>query len=183
MKEPDEDLRSVGEPNGDPKGGQPEDRDSEDTGLQALEVPEPLIVPRDEQIENLKRLIEEEADREYLHVAELVKVGSIGQILPFMNLSMKTYRLAREATGFVAGGIRAKWWRKSFWTYMVWEDETYRKRFADSRANAPMAAWVQQNAAPGSCYATWVRKGEPEWADAMTRLEHPTKYYRDPWMG
>ncbi|MDA1036126.1 MAG: hypothetical protein O3B65_04505 [Chloroflexi bacterium] len=179
MEEPDKDLRSIGQPErSQPNAGKPEGE-----GLQALEHPEPLIVPREQQIENYKRLIEEEADRDNLHIAEVVKVSSARQILSFMSLSMNTYRKAREAPGFVAGGIRAKWWRKSFWTYLVWEDETHQKRFADSRANAAISAWIQQNAAPGSCYVTWVAKGEPDWAEAMNRLEHPTKYYRDPWMG
>ncbi len=169
VEEPDEDLRTVGQP--------------KDGGLQPLENPEPLIIPPEQLIENYKQLIEDEAEREYLHVAELVKVRSITQILPFMSRSMDTYKRARAAPGFVAGGIRAKWWRKSFWTYLVWEGETYRKSFADNRANASITAWVKQFAGPGSCYVTWVTKGEPDWTDALTHLENPTKYYIDPWMG
>ena len=68
MEEPDEDLRTVGQP--------------KDGGLQRLDNPEPLIIPPEQLIENYKRLIEDEAEREYLHVAELVKVRSITQILP-----------------------------------------------------------------------------------------------------
>ena len=184
MKEPDEDIRSVGGPKGArPERGKPDDGEPENEGLQALEVPEPLIVPPEEQIANYHRLLEEDANRDNLHFAELVIVNSFTQVLPFMTLSMSTYKRAREASGFVAGGIRAKWWRKSFWTYLVWEDEVYRKRFADSRANAAMVAWIERWAAPGSCYSTWVMKGEPRWADSMARLEHPTGYYRDPWIG
>lgn len=179
MQEPEKDIRSIGQPEKTPDRP---DAEPENEALQPLEIPEPLVIPPDQLIENYKRLIEEEAEREYLHVAELVKVDSIGLILPFMSRSMNAYKRARDAPGFVAGGIRAKWWRKHFWTYLVWEDETYWKRFTDGPRNADITAWIQQNAAPGSCYVTWVTKGEPDWDEAVARLEHPTKYYRDPWM-
>ena len=172
MQKPEKDLRSIGRP--DPK--------PEDEGLSPLNVPEPLVIPPEQLVENYKRLIEEEADRQYLHVAELVKVESIGQILGFMSHSMDVYKRARLAPGFVAGGIRAKWWRKSFWAYLIWEDETYWQQFVNSPRNASINTWVQQHAGPGSCFVTWVSKGEPDWKDAMAHLEHPSKYYRDPWM-
>ena len=128
IEEPENDLRSVGRP-ADPKPAdskspevhpetdesdvaKPDAEEQEDGGLEPLEVPEPLFLPREQQIENYYRLLDDDANRDFLHVAEVVKVRSIGQILPFMSRSMDAYKRARMAPGFVAaasgpsGGVR-----------------------------------------------------------------------------
>lgn len=194
IEEPDQDLRLLGSlantepegaklPDAPPKVGQPDLDVPKEEGLQPVEPPEPLFLSREEQVENYYRLVEEETNREFLHVAEVVKIRSVSQILPFMRNSMATYKLARVAPGFVAGGIKAKWWRKTFWSYLVWEDENYLQRFNTKRGDVSLSAWIQQNSGPGSCYVTWIARGEPSWDEALTRLEHPTNYYCDPWVG
>ena len=184
MHVPKKDIREIGQPEvGQPDDGRPDDESLQAERLQALEVPEPLVIPPEQLREHYQKLIDEEADQEHVHYAEFIKVRSKSKLWPYMSLSMRTYNSRRQAPGFLAGGIRAKWWRGSFWTYSVWEDEGDLKRFMESRASTAAAAWIRRVAGPGSCYVTWVTKDEADWTEAIARLERPTRYYVDPWMG
>ena len=98
IEEPGQDLRLLGSLAGsEPKGAELPDALPEVSqlgldvpkaeGIEPVEPPEPLFLSREEQIENYYRLVEEENNREFLHVAEIVKIRSVNQILPFMNVS------------------------------------------------------------------------------------------------
>ncbi len=176
MEEPHEDLRSAGKP--------PEE-DGE--GLTALEQPEPLVVPpdvlRQQYRDEYERMMEERATREYVHLAEYVKVRSFKQVFRFMGLHMRIYNDARIRQGFVGGGIRGRWWTKTFWTYTFWESREDMERFTKHKPHADLLESIRELAAPGSCYVQWEAIGESDWSGAMARLEHPTRYYVDPYFG
>jgi hypothetical protein len=176
VEDPQKDLRSVGSPT------QPYE-----PGLEPLETPEPLVIPPDELREQYlaeyEQMKDDEVNRIYFHLAEYVKVQSLGQVLSFMRLHMKMYNEARELLGFADGGIRGKWWAKRFWTYTTWESREDMERFMNGGVHADLASRMREVAAPGSCYIVWEAKGESDWPGALSRLEHPTRYYVDPYFG
>ena len=116
-------------------------------------------------------------NRPLVHVAEFVRLRSYGQLLAYMSMSMGIYRSARDSDGYVAGGIRAKWWTKQFWTYSVWEDRQSMLHFVHTQPHANAMARVLEFAAPGSCYVEWTREGAPDWSEAVERLKLPTAYF------
>ncbi|GEM_PF-317583 len=172
MEESQEDLRSVGTP---PEEGE---------GLRPTDPPEPLVVPPEElrQLyrEEYDRMLADEGNRVYIHVAEYLKVKSYKQMFRFMGLHMRIYQDARSRPGFVGGGIRGQWWKKRFWTYTIWESREDMERFTKSGEHAQAVNRVREFAAPGSCYVEWEAGGEPDWSGAISRLEHPTRYFVDP---
>ena len=116
----------------------------------------------------------------YVHVAEFLPVQAYGQVLDVMGLSMRIYRQARESDGYVAGGLKAKWWRKEFWSFTVWEDRDAMERFVRGPLHAQAAARVLDLAAPGACYVEWVAPGPADWPEAVEHLKSPTRYFVPP---
>lgn len=188
-EERQEDQRNGGAP--PEKNEQPSERATQEDGgdepLRAADPPEPLIVPPDElrqqYREEYERMVEDETTRVYVHVAEYFKVKSFRQVFKFMGLHMRTYNAARVRPGFVGGGIRGRWWAKSFWTYSIWESREAIERFSKRGTHMEAADRVHEYAAPGSCYVTWEGTGESDWSEALSRLEHPTRYFVDPYFG
>ena len=133
--------------------------------------------PRPEPLEALER---EEHTGPFIHVAEYIPVKRWGHVWPFMKLSMEIYRQARTYPGFVAGGIRAKWWRRQFWSYSVWEDRESMERFVRSAPHSRAVALIGEVAAPGACYVEWTTHAPPDWEQAMERLRFPTRYFVPP---
>jgi len=115
-----------------------------------------------------------------LHVAEYFTVGSLGQALGFMRRSMSVYTAARAAEGFVTGGIRAKWWAKKFWSYLIWDNRESMERFTKSFPVEAEIESLHRAAGPGSCYVEWTSDMPPDWPEAIDRLERPTRYYVPP---
>ena len=113
----------------------------------------------------------------HIHVAEYVRVGSMGQGFGFMRLSMRIFAAARTADGFLAGGLRSKWWSKQFWTYTVWDSREEMERFVKRWPHAEAVERVQSIAALGSCYVEWTSNQPIDWPDALARLERPTRYF------
>jgi hypothetical protein len=151
------------------------------TDLNPAEADEPQRkkTPLEERLEQMRA---EQAlpPGPHFHMAEFVKIGSIGSVFGFMTLSMQTYKHARMADGYLAGGIRSKWWRKEFWTYSVWRDEEAMRRFSRTGYHERLAAKVEELATPGSRYAKWVSEQPPDWPDALGRLERTTTYIVPP---
>ncbi len=116
----------------------------------------------------------------YVHVAEFMPVQAYGQVLDVMGMSMRIYRQARASDGYVAGGLKAKWWRKEFWSFTVWEDRDAMQRFVRGPLHAAAAARVHDLAAPGACYVEWVAPGPADWPEAVERLKSPTRYFVPP---
>jgi hypothetical protein len=160
------------------------DRDIRDVGRdwEPASPPEPLVVPQSERppVPEERPREEEPPPVPYIHVAEYVKVRSLGQVFDFMKLSMRVYRHAHEHEGFVAGGIKSKWCVRKFWSYTVWEDRDAMMRFVNSGPHAEAARRIQHFAAPGSCYVEWVSEQPPDWPEALQRLERPTRYFVGP---
>ena len=115
-----------------------------------------------------------------IHVAEYVRVRTMGQVFGFMRMSMRIFSKARAADGFLAGGIRSKWWSKQFWTYTVWGSREEMEEFVNRWPHAEAVERVQSVAAPGSCYVEWISDQPIDWADALARLERPTRYFVAP---
>lgn len=176
MDEPNDDLRSAGKPP-EPSG----------EGLQPVDPPEPLVIPpevlRQQYREEYERMVEEDALRAYVHVAEYIKLKSVKQAFTFMGLHMRIYKDARDREGFVGGGIRGRWWLKRFWTYTVWESQEAKERFTQHGPHAELVNRVREFAAPGSCYVEWEAGRATDWEGGISRLEHPTRYYVDPFFG
>jgi hypothetical protein len=176
VNEPHEDLRSTGR--------HPE---PDDEGLTPLEQPEPLVIPpdvlRQQYREEYERLVEEQATRVHVHLAEYVTVKSLKQVFSFMRLHMRVYNDARVRKGFAGGGIRGQWWAKRFWTYTIWESREDMERFTKHGAHAELVERIRELAGRGSCYVEWDAIGEQDWSGALARLEHPTRYYVDPYFG
>jgi hypothetical protein len=118
-----------------------------------------------------------------VHVVEFVCVRRISQVFDVMGLSMRIYKAAQQAEGFVGGGIKAHWWVKKFWTYTAWEDRESMERFVKSSPHAEAVERVLELAAPGSCYVEWTTEGSLDWPDAVERLKRPTHYMVDPLFG
>ena len=116
----------------------------------------------------------------YVHVAEYIPVRQWGQVFPCMKLSMGIYRHARDCEGFLAGGIRAKWWRRQFWSYTVWADRDSMLRFVHSGPHGRVIPMISGLAAPGACYVEWISMSPPDWEEAMQRLSTPTRYFAPP---
>ena len=177
MEEPQVDLRISGTP---PERG-------DDEGLKQLNQPEPLVIPpaelRRQYEEEYAQLVKDEATRIYVHMAEFVKVKSFKQVFRFMGLHMRVYNDARVRHGFASGGIRGRWWMKHFWTYTIWESHEALEQFMRSGSHSELLERMREFAAPGSCYVEWEALGEPDWSGATSRLEHPTRYYVDPFFG
>ncbi len=111
-----------------------------------------------------------------IHVAEYFTVDTLGQAFSFMRRSMNVYKAARAAEGFVTGGIRAKWWAKKFWSYIIWDDRESMERFTKSfPMEAGMERW-RRAAGPGSRCVEWTSDMPPDWPEALDRLERPTRY-------
>ena len=49
--------------------------------------------------------------------------------------------------------------------------------------HADLVSGMREVVAAGSCYVVWEAKGESDWSGALSRLEHPTRYYVDPYFG
>ena len=124
---------------------------------------------------------EPQADSPMIHVAEYIPVRSYGRVLEVMRLSMKIYAHARRCEGFVAGGLRTKWWRKQFWSYTVWEDHERLLHFVHTQPHANAVARLLEFAAPGACYTEWVSEAPPDWDEARERLKRPTRYMVPLW--
>ena len=103
----------------------------------------------------------------YVHVAEFLPVLAYGQVFGVMDLSMRIYRQARASDGYIAGGLKAKWWRKEFWSFTVWEDRDAMERFVRGPLHTRAAARVLEFAAPGACYVEWVAPGPADWPEAV----------------
>ena len=118
-----------------------------------------------------------------MHVVEYARLRSCAQTLPYMRLSMRLYREAREAEGYYAGGIRAQWWSGKFYSYTVWDDRDAMLAFPGSAAHPDADARAMRFAAPGSCYVEFVSDAPPDWEAAQARLAFPTKYFVPPFGG
>ncbi len=118
-----------------------------------------------------------------MHVVEYVRLRSCAQTLPFMRLSMRLYHEARETDGYYAGGIRAKWWRGQFYSYVVWDDRDAMLAFHGSPTRPEADERATRFAAPGSCYVEFVSEDPPDWEAAQSRLASPTKYFVPPFGG
>ena len=116
----------------------------------------------------------------FIHVAEFVPVSAYGQVFEVMKLSMRIYQHAHSLDGYVAGGLRAKWWRKEFWSFSVWQDRDAMERFVRTPPHSEAVARVLDLAAPGACYVEWVAPGPADWAEAVERLKSPTRYFVPP---
>jgi hypothetical protein len=186
VEEPHEDLRKTSTPpdNGDASDSTGKD---DDEGLTALEQPEPLVVApdvlRQQYREEFERMVEDQATRVYIHIAEFVKVRSFKEVFRFMRLHMRIYAEAKVSPGFAGGGIRGRWWAKTFWSYTFWETRHDMERFTKRGGHGEMLEQIRELAAPGSCYVEWDAAGGLDWTGAMARLEHPTRYYVDPYFG
>ena len=145
---------------------------------------EPLVIPPDELRQQYRdeydRIVANEQSRKYIHAAEYLKVKSYQKVFPFMRLHMRVYQDARNAFGFVGGGIRGQWWKKRFWTYTIWESRVDMERFAKNGAHAGVVERVSELVAPGSCYVDWESGSTADWSGAISRLEHPKRYFVDP---
>ncbi|MEX2431694.1 MAG: hypothetical protein WD645_07230 [Dehalococcoidia bacterium] len=119
-------------------------------------------------------------DTPYIHVAEYIPVHSWRRVLPFMRTSMDIFRFAQACPGFMAGGIRAKWWRRQFWSYTVWQDRDAMMRFVHNMPHSQAISMINDVAAPGACFTEWESTGPPDWSDAMERLKTPTRYLVPP---
>jgi hypothetical protein len=176
VEDPQKDLRSVGSP-----------AQADEPGLEPLETPEPLVIPPDklheQYLAEYEQMKDDEVNRIYFHLAEYVKVQSIKQVFSFMRLHMKMYNEATECRGFADGGIRGRWWAKRFWTYTIWESREDMEQFMNGGVHADLVSGMRKVAAAGSCYVVWEAKGESDWSGALSRLEHPTRYYVDPYFG
>ncbi len=115
-----------------------------------------------------------------LHVATYLPLLSFTQTFGFMSLNMRVYAAARESKGFIAGGIRAKWWRKQFWTYSVWESRQAMEAFVKRPPHSLAAARINEFVDAGACYVEWEGEEPAEWADIAARLETPTRYFTLP---
>lgn len=116
-------------------------------------------------------------------MAEYVRLKRCSQTLAFMRLSMRIYKQACEASGYYAGGIRAKWWRGEFYTYTVWEDRDSMAAFVRTGLHAEAVAQVAGFAAPGSCYVEFISDEPPDWDAARRHLSSPTGYFSPPLWG
>ena len=116
----------------------------------------------------------------YVHVAEFLPLQAYAQVIDVMGLSMRIYAQARESDGYVAGGLKAKWWRKEFWSFSVWEDRDAMEHFVRTPPHAQAAARILGYAAPGACYVEWVAPGPADWPEAVERLKSPTRYFVPP---
>jgi len=182
-----EDLRGPRrQPGQSDQAGDPDQGES-DEGLQVMDPPEPLVVPVDQLWqENDERVLARRAQAEnadlavHVHVAELIKVRGYGLVFSFMGLHMGTYKQARKLDGFTFGGIRAHWWAKKFWTYTIWQSRAAMEEHTAGRLHANMVSRLPELAAPGSCYVEWESNGNPDWPEALRRLQNPTRYYVDP---
>ena len=175
MENSQNDLRSPGSPT-----------PIDEPGLEPLEIPEPLVIPpdklREQYLAEYEQMKDDEMNRVYFHLAEYVKVLSIGQVFSFMRAHMKMYNEASERSGFADGGIRGRWWAKRFWTYTIWESREDMNRFMNGGVHGDLMSRMREVAAVGSCYVVWEAKGESDWAGALSRLEHPTRYYVAPYL-
>jgi hypothetical protein len=152
-----------------------------------MDPPEPLVVPVEQlQHEHDERVLAMRADAAnaeasvHIHVAEYITVRGYGQVLSFMGLQMGTYKQARQLDGFTFGGIRGHWWAKKFWAYTVWRSRAAVEEYMAGHLHANMVSRLPEMAAPGSCYVEWEGTGNPDWPEALRRLERPTRYYVDP---
>ncbi len=118
--------------------------------------------------------------RPRIHVVEFVKLRSFRMTCSFMRLSMRIYHYARSLPGYYGGGIKGKWWSKSFYSYTIWEDRDSMLRFVHTGPHANAAARALTFAAPGSCYTEFVSEDPPDWAAAERRLQTPTRYIVPP---
>ncbi len=118
-----------------------------------------------------------------VHVVEFVKLRSFTKTCSFMRLSMRIYHYARDLPGYYAGGIRGKWWSRSFYSYTIWEDRESMLRFVHTGPHAAAAARVLEFAAPGSCYTEFTSEDPPDWEVAEQRLQTPTRYFVPPEIG
>jgi hypothetical protein len=116
----------------------------------------------------------------YVHVAEYIPVREWGQVWPFMKMSMRIYQFSRNCPGFLAGGIRGKWWKRQFWSYTVWQDREAMLHFAQTPPHSEAAGMIEEVAAEGACYVEWSSMSPPDWDEALERLRHPTRYFVPP---
>jgi hypothetical protein len=176
VEEPQKDLRDAEKPLADG-----------DETLAPMDPPEPLVVAPDELRQQYRdeyeRMVEDEATRVYVHVAEYVKLKSYMQVLKFMGMHMRVYQDAQARKGYYGGGIRGRWWKKQFWTYSIWESREAVNAFLRGRPHGEAVDRMREFAAPGSCYVTWEALGASDWSGALSRLEHPTRYFVDPFFG
>ncbi|MEK9659948.1 MAG: hypothetical protein VW450_08410 [Chloroflexota bacterium] len=107
----------------------------------------------------------------HLHVATRLRLASFGAVLGYMGISMRTYREARTMPGFVAGGIRSKWWRKEFWTYTVWESREALDAFLAHRAHGEAVAHARPRLHGPLTTVSWESPEFPEWKEALARLD------------
>ena len=107
------------------------------------------------------------------HVATHIRLKSFGKVFWFMRQNMRVYQDARGREGFVAGGIRSKFWSKEFWTYTTWKDRKEMMEFVRSWPHSQAASHLSDVAESGH-YVEWESEGLPEWSEALERLEKPT---------
>ena len=119
-------------------------------------------------------------DADYIHVATFLPVRAYGQVFEFMQLSMRIYRQAHASEGYVSGGLKAKWWRKEFWTFSVWDDRDAMERFVGGPAHAVAVARILDFVAPGACLVEWVARQPADWPEALERLKSPTRHFVPP---
>ncbi len=107
----------------------------------------------------------------HLHVATHLRLAGFRGMLGYMSRSMSTYREARAMPGFVAGGIRSKWWRKEFWTYTVWESREALDAFLQHRAHQDAATHARPRLHGPLTMVSWQSPEFPDWKEALARLD------------
>lgn len=122
----------------------------------------------------------EDAPTGACHFAEFVPLPGYGGVFRFMRLHMRLYKAAVSAPGYVAGGIRAKWWRKQFWTYWVWDSRDALHAFLSAHGPASLKREMRSLAGPGACNVEWASTEAPSWEEALRRLREPSNYLVPP---
>ena len=116
-----------------------------------------------------------EDGRPYFSAATYLPVRSWRFVLPFLLLSGRIERQAKQTPGLVAYGLRAEPRRGRFWTMSCWTSRETAGAFVKEEPHATAVRRFANWAGDGAAFVEWEsRQTEIDWDEAFRRLEHPT---------
>jgi hypothetical protein len=118
--------------------------------------------------------------KELIHIATFLPLKSWLYIIPFMRMTSKVLKQAKETEGMVRYGVKGDFPKRHFWTFSIWKDEDSLRRFVMAEPHATAIKNFAKWAGEGAAFMEWTSPDDlVDWPETIERLKNPTFYYNE----
>ena len=115
-----------------------------------------------------------------LHIVTFLPIKRWRDVPAFVLLSSRVQRQVRATPGLVAEAVTANFPKRFCYTYTIWESQDAMRAFLYEGPHLEAIKRFDDWRAPNASNAVWQSPVRTiDWADAMKRLETPTRPFPD----